>query len=414
MNRVFRTLYVRLSIVLFALLVVVGVAWVAIASRTTELYVQEVRQRLHRELAAHLIDEGLLLRGKEVDPAALDHVIHMLMVVNPAIEVYVLDEAGKILAYSTPPGEILRNNVSLEPIRKFLAGDPELPLLGDDPRHAGGRKVFSAAALGDPSRPDGFVYVVLGGTLYDSVAQQLRGSLVLRQAALVGAGVLLIVLVCGVLLFRRMTRRLRRLTESVAAFRSSELDPAESRGGAVTPTRGDEIDQLEVTFERMERRIGSQLEQLSRVDSVRRELIANVSHDLRTPLASLQGYLETLVLKGDDISSEQRQHYIEIAARHSANLGRRVGDLFELARLDAEAVKATLEPFSLPELVQDVVQEFHIAAEKKGVRLSTKGLRDLPFLRADIRLMQRALENLISNAVNHTPRDGEVCVTVAR
>jgi signal transduction histidine kinase len=175
--------------------------------------------------------------------------------------------------------------------------------------------------------------------------------------------------------------------------------------------RDDEIDRLAATFDRMKQRIREQIQELERVDRVRRELIANVSHDLRTPLAALQGYVETLVIKRDELSAEERERYLQIASRHCTQLARRVNDLFELAKLDAAAVRLEIETVSLPELAHDVAQKFQLEAERKGVRLEIGGERRLPFVEADIRLVERVIENLVGNAIRHTPRGGEVMLS---
>src|SRR5207244_5552927 len=126
---------------------------------------------------------------------------------------------------------------------------------------------------------------------------------------------------------------------------------------------GDEVDRLAVTFNEMSSRIALQVAKLKEVDLLRRELVANVSHDLRTPLASLQGYLDTLLLKEGQLSAEEQRRFLEIASRHSERLGKLIEELFELAKLDSQVTPIRVEPFSMPELVQDVVQKFQLRAE---------------------------------------------------
>jgi signal transduction histidine kinase len=145
-------------------------------------------------------------------------------------------------------------------------------------------------------------------------------------------------------------------------------------------------------------------------DTLRRELVANVSHDLRTPLATLHGYLETLSLKEGSLSPGDRVRYLEAALRHSERLGRLIDELFELAKMDAGEVRPHAEAFSLGELVQDVVQEFRLRASERGVVLEVEPTADLPFVEADIGMMERVLENLIENALRHTPENGRVTV----
>jgi PAS domain S-box-containing protein len=145
---------------------------------------------------------------------------------------------------------------------------------------------------------------------------------------------------------------------------------------------------------------------------LRRDLIANVSHDLRTPLAALHGYLETLLVKGASLSPEQRNGYLETAVRQSERLGTLIGELFELVKLDFRGFEIHPEPVQLGELAQDVLQKFGLAAEAKQVALKADIGPGLPSVQADMGLMERVLENLIDNALRHTPAGGAVSVAV--
>ncbi len=141
-------------------------------------------------------------------------------------------------------------------------------------------------------------------------------------------------------------------------------------------------------------------------------LIANVAHDLRTPLASLRSYLETLLLKEDTLPVQQRRSYLEIASRQSAHLTALVAQLFELAQLDFKGFKVNREPVELDELARDAVEKFELSAEKKGVALKIEAAASVPYVLADIGLIERALENLIENALKHSPSEGKVALTI--
>jgi len=147
---------------------------------------------------------------------------------------------------------------------------------------------------------------------------------------------------------------------------------------------------------------------------MRRELIANVSHDLRSPLASIRGYLETLLLKGDTLPPDKRHAYLQIAARQSEHLGTLISELFELAKLDYKGYQINPEPVQLGELAQDVLQKFQLAAEKKEIALQIEAHSNIGFVHADIGLIERALENLLENALKHTPPGGSVSLAVRR
>ncbi len=145
---------------------------------------------------------------------------------------------------------------------------------------------------------------------------------------------------------------------------------------------------------------------------LRRDMIANVSHDLRTPLASLRGYLETLLLKEETLPTAKRRRYLEIAARQSVHLTDMVEELFELAKLDFKGLQLNAEPLHLGELAWDVLQKFQLAAERKHVGLKVEAPARVPFVRADLSLLERVFENLIGNALKHTPPGGSVSISV--
>ena len=203
----------------------------------------------------------------------------------------------------------------------------------------------------------------------------------------------------GLVVFAMLTVRLRKLADVVDAFRNSDFV-----GPVKVPSsnpNGDEIDRLGYSFEQMEKRIVEQVQRLQNIDQQRRELLANVSHDLRTPLASMRGYLETLLLKEGAISPAEQRNYLEVAAKQSERLGKLVSHLFELTKLDAHEVSLNLENFPIAELLQDVAQKFQLACNQKNIRIETD-LGDLmPSVRADISLIERVLENLIENALRH-------------
>lgn len=415
----FRTLYAKLAAVLLVLFLVIGAVYLPLTLVTMHRHNQEVNQKFNGGLAQHLVSETLLMQGGEVNQEVLEDVFHMLMIINPNIEIYLLDPQGGILAFSAPPGTVERTRVSLDPVWQFLSDSSALPILGDDPRDLSRQKVFSVAEVpldGESpinasleSEPQGYLYIILGGEEYDSVVEMLQASYVLRLGAVLAVGSLACALAGGLVLFAFLTRRLRALTTSMGRFRKAHSIDGDG-AAATTGKRGDEIDQLTASFEQMGKRITEQVDRLKEKDQLRRELVANVSHDLRTPLASLHGYLETLLLKDGQIDAAQRQEYLKIAMKHSERLRHLISELFELAKLESSDANLHMEAFSLEELLQDVVQKFQLAAEERKVQLRADLTGSVPFVRADIGLVERVFENLIENAIWHTPEGGRVTV----
>lgn len=405
------SLYKKLSLVLLAVTIFLGAAFVGTATTTMPVFLQELNQRLHYDLAHNLVKETQLFSGTQVNEKDWNKVFMGLMLVNPAIEVYLIDKQGKILSYSAPPGHVKKEFVDLEPINYFINGNT-LPISGVDPRSLDRQKAFSAAPIYENDALQGYLYVVLGGEIYDSVADMLQSSYISRFAIAAVFGALLLALLAGLYTFRFITRRIKSLSASMNEFKHSDFQNPIELDERFDGRPGDEIDELGRTFREMSERIISQVKQLQHADASRRELVANVSHDLRTPLASLQGYLETLSLKKDELDIDEQRHYINIAFKHSQRLGKLISELFELSMLDSKANNLHFEPFSMTELAHDVAQKFQLAAQDKQIALSTSIPQQVPFVKADIALIERVLENLIDNAIKYSNKGGNVSLSV--
>lgn len=407
----FKNLYARLAAVLLALFLAIGILDILLTLYTTRMYFQEVNQKLNRTLAQHLVSEKILMKDGRVDEAALQNIFHMLMVVNPSIEVYLLDSSGKVLAFSAPPGKVIRQKISLKPLKRFLEGTSSFPILGDDPRDPKLEKVFSVAPISVKGNIQGYVYVILGGEEFDTVAQMLQGSYIIRLSVWAAAGGLLFAFLASLLLFNRMTQRLRRLTTAMETFRQRDFSEPPAFLSRFRAGSRNEIDRLGTIFMHMAERIVHQIKELRKVDTLRREFVTNIAHDLRTPLTSLRGYLETLLLKEGGLTTEEQRNYLTVAIKRSEQLGKLVSELLELSKLDSPDVQVRFESFSLDELIRDILQKFQLAAEKKKVMLHMNIADPLPLAFADIGLCERVLDNLIENALRYTQEDGSITVT---
>jgi hypothetical protein len=234
------------------------------------------------------------------------------------------------------------------------------------------------------------------------------------MSLLIAIGGLAFALAAVLVVLWLQARRLRRLSAALDAF---------ERGGhtgalllAEADAKGDETSRLAAQIERMGECLSSQTVALS--DGMRRrsELLANVSHDLRTPLAAMQGYLELLLLRQDKLDGAEARNYLQTAIRQSERLGRLVADLFELTRLEGEGLQPDAEEFALAELVHDVAHRFALDAGRRGVRLEARLDPASPALRvrAEIGLVERLLASLVENALRHTPAGGLVTIEAAR
>lgn len=403
----FRTLYSKLALVLLAVCCFLGFLFVGVIQMSLEHNQQIVTQRLNLRLAEVLVRDMHLPAGN-VDLGLFRRSFDRQMLVNPAIEIYLLDDQGKILANSLPAGKVVRQRVSLSPLKKFLDDPAALPIMGDDPLDQKRKKIFSVAPLPESGPLHGYLYVVLGGETQDNIAQILRQDYQGTLGLWVIAFGTLVAILGGLLTFATLTRRLKRLATAIDAFQRNDF--ASPQGLLQLPVNqsGDEIDRLTAAFNQMASRLTAHMQALQQHDQVQQEFLANISHDLRTPLAALRGYLETLLLKEGALSSQEQHNYLEIATKQSERLTMMVSKLFELAKLNTKRVTLNRESFQLGDLVEDVVQKFQLSAEKRSVELYTDVPDNDPFVSADIGLIERVLENLIENAMRYTPPGGKI------
>ena len=401
----------RLLLALALLLLGFGALLALLGRQLAAEHERELLQRLSHGLARHIVEHWPeLTRGKSdaADATARAELLKMLMVVNPGIEVYLLDADGRVADYIGEPGMVRTPMVALRPVRDFLAGAP-LPLRGTDP--AGGEpKIFSAAMFppkpGD-ARPPGYLYVMLEGRAREQVALGIVSKQVRQHTLLVIGAALLATLLAGWLAFGHLTRPLQRLAARMRGFQLGGDGAAAQAAGP----RGDEVGAIAEAFDAMALRIGQQAQAQRAQAAAHREVIANVAHDLRTPLTALHGHVEALGradLPGDD---PLRQRHAAAALAQSNKVRRLSQQLFELATLQSTDQVPQHERFRIDELVADAVQKFELSATPPPVALDGPPPGSIEY-DGDLHLIERALTNLIDNAVRHAPGSGPVRVRV--
>lgn len=395
------SLYGRISALylLLSLALVLGCGWLTV--QQMRVFVNEVDQKLHRPFAMKLAQQEAerLAAGQYADAVA--HAHEQTTMFFPALELYVLDADGRVLAAHAPEGAPPSAEVvDLAPVHALLDEDALLPVWGDDPRQPGTPKVFSAAPAELAGGRPGYLYVILRGQATGSAEGMLQNSYLLRALPLylllaLGASV-----VVGLVLFALLTRRFRRLTATVLRFKEGDF------GGRVDARGRDEIGRLGRAFNEMADTIEAQLAALRQTDAERRKLVANISHDFRTPLTSIRGHAERLQARADQLPAETRRRYLDAILKNADRLGHLSEHLRQLSKIDARSLEPFPEAFSMAELVQDVLLKLHPQAEQWDVRLHAALDADLPPVYADIGLTERLLTNLLQNALENTPRGG--------
>lgn len=419
-SQILGSLYGRLSLVLAAIFLSLGLIYATFLVYSMRTYEKEVSQTMHADLAQHVVEHYLLYKDGKPDLSAAKDTFHDLMILGPNFEFYVLDTEGNILAYSAKPYLIKREEVSTEGFESWREGMQEQGyVLGEDPRNTAGHKIFSVAPIKDGDTLYGYLYVILGSQIQENIENQLWSSKILHWGTWVFIGGFAVTLLILLILMAWIMRPLSKLTQQVRNVRDlgfeKETTAFQKQLSELKKWRSDSNNDIQVlghTFAMALETLEQQYQNVVSIDDLRKELLSHVSHDLRTPLASLLGYLETWEMQKENLSPEQSGEYISIAKRNAQRISTLIEQLFELAHLDGENVQVKIEDIAIAELIQDVLQKFTIKASQSQIELGVSPQNSNIIVRADIEKLERIFTNLIENALRHTPEGGSVEVKI--
>ena len=383
-----------------------GIAYIQITTYIGKQYLQEVNQRLYGGIADSTTKLVRPLVDGKVDTIQVQDIMHSTMVMNPSVEVYLLDTLGNIITYVAPNKKIRLKVVNLDPIHKFINSDEYQFIRGDDPRFPEDDNVFSAAPIYNGKKLEGYLYIILASEEQSAVSSSTMGGYMLELGRNLFLLSLIAALLLGLLVMWFLTRNLRSIIETVNQFKNGNY-----KARIAAEKKGD-FEILSDTFNDMADQIVENIDAIKSVEKLRQELIANVSHDLRTPLTIMQGYIETLMMKDETLQPQERQKYLRTMLGSSEGLAQLVAQLFEYSKLEAKQIQPNKEPFLISELVQDILQKYHILAEEKGIKLSLSIEGVITPVFADVMLIKRVIQNLLDNALKFTPAGGKISINL--
>ncbi|MEX0287874.1 MAG: ATP-binding protein [Flavobacteriaceae bacterium] len=404
----------KLWLAFILIIILMGASYVFITGYFANKHNEATSQKVNAEVANHLIEEKFqnaspFLEDGSPNKELFGDLMHDMMAVNRSIEVYLLNPGGEIL-YSVVldhSDNAPVKSVSLAPIQKFIEDKGENYILGDDPRNPGKQKIFSAAKFNVDGR-EGYIYIILAGQKFELTSANLLAQYFVKLG--IGATLLtmLFAAIIALLSIWFLTKNLRLITGTVRKFREGDLE------ARIEDPEKSDIEVFAHAFNEMADTIVGNIDKMKSVDGLRRELIANVSHDLRTPLAILKGYVETMQMKKDSLSESEKEEYLQITHENIDKLSNLINQLFEYSKLEAEQVSPVKEPFSITELSHDLIAKFKVIAEQKEVDLVLDNPKENSMVFADVSLVERALQNLIENAIKFTEPKGKVVLSLKR
>ena len=249
-----------------------------------------------------------------------------------------------------------------------------------------------------------------GGVVIQPLDASLRLELAPARAALIqalatsGVVVLILALLLASAFTLGLVRPLRAMTRLVSAIGQGDY------ARRLDATRQDELGQLAGSINEMASQVRESIDQLQATDRIRRELVANVGHDLRTPLASFLGRVEEADRLLQEGRVQEAEEYLENARKQAHYLKSLVEDLFELSVLDSPSPRLRIEPIPIAEIVQDACDQFRTVLKQRDVGLAVDVASGIPMLEGDGVRLLRLLGNLLSNAARHTPDGGVISV----
>ncbi|MGR5137897.1 sensor histidine kinase [Vibrio jasicida] len=349
------------------------------------------KQSLHKELASHMRDDNPLMIGTDYNPKALKSIFHTLMLIGPDFEIYFLDSQGNITTHAAQEGAEIMGAVDLNPIKQFLNDQP-FPILGEDPRNRGEHKVFSVAAIEELDSTVGYLYVVIGSTRHDAIANAQVDTPYIALAGLVLVSILGFALGAYVLVKRSLLNPIERVTNQLEqqAEHDFRLQPDFTR-------QVPELVPIAHSYQMMAKHIQQQFLQLEYQSSHRRQSLLQLSHDLKTPLSSVLGYLETWRLQ-----HPESDPLIDVAFRNCEKLSTQLHSLLDAARKEAPMPNYEYCPVELSALMAECAETMQSQFSRKTIELKVE-VEDKIKTVGDKGLLERLVLNLLENALRHSP-----------
>ena len=413
---IFQSLYGRLALLFLGTLIAIGLVQLFVGRNEFIRLLDRINQQVYWELAGEIANrlQPEVLYG--VDRASTEEVLHKLGMFVPFAEIYILDANGMVVATYPNHRGVAAEQIDLTPIRKALeAPTPDTPLYGQNPVVPDQLKVFSAAPLQLGSQP-GYVYVLPNGFIMEELYRTSGGFFIARS--LFGGFVVstLLAAVLSFLLFRYLTRRFYSLTSTVQAFGREDFSVRAEVGSK------DEVGMLAHTINTMADSLVDSRRQIAEQDRQRRELVASIAHDIRTPLTAVLGHLENALSPASEPLSETARTAILNARQSAFFQNGLIADLFELSTLDAgprtskDFVSARSIMTAIFNSLSSVAQargiefyiDIHAAGDAQSRSADADALRADVIVEADPKLLMRAITNLVDNALKFTPERGSV------
>ena len=400
-NHWHRSLYWRFAIGLFAFLALMLAAEVGLLLWTSERIAGSMPARSPRRLAAMVAsdvsDELSANPAQNLSQYVSDQYGHIIQ------SFVVIMRDGRVAANHPDVPERLQEAIATELARlqEFERGRPGGFGEGRGQRGVPPERPWELAVVRVDGRVVGAVAVMAGPPPFSRVVRAMGPTMALVAATVLGVGSVLIAL----FVFGPARRRLKEMQAATERLGGGDLTTRVPERG------GDEVAAVARSFNRMADELANRAQALDASDRARRQLLADVSHELLTPLTTMRGYLETLAMPNVPLDAATRERYLSIVNDETHRLEHIVGDLLDLARLEGGGGTLKRERVQVASLFERVAERHERESLRRGIRFVSQINPDAAVVEGDPDRLEQALQNLAANALRHTPDGGEITLS---
>lgn len=404
------SIFTTISFLVFTLILVLGIVFIIITYISATHFYQATTQRLNKDVAAHIARFTSPFDSAGFNKKVADSVFYDAMVLSPNVEVYFLDTSGNVMYFQAPDTAIKLRKIPLENIKKHIESQGLDYIKGPDPKNPDADQVFSAAEVKNQSGKLGYIYVILGSNEYRKVSNLFFENHVVMLTVETFAIVIILSLVLSLLYLNRVKKNFKKITAVLSLHKQGNYQ------ARLQMDNYNEFSSIADGFNNMADLLVYNIERLEQTAKERKDFIANVSHDLRTPLSIARGYIETLQheIKKVPPNKEAQEEFVKMAFKKIHHLEIMVKQLFELSKMESVEFKPVKEPFIISDIVEETVNTAQKNAAEKNIHLTCTGCQDSYWINADISMMERVIQNLIDNAIKYTPECGSIHVVLSR
>ena len=399
------SIFRRISILVFIVITILCLFFMYLTYLSTSNFHDASTQLLNKDVAGHIAKFTSPFKNGGIDKKKADSVFYNAMVLSPSAEVYFLDTTGTVIAFHAPKNDIKQWLLPLENIKALIASQGKDYIKGPDPKDPENPKIFSAAEVWDSTHELGYIYVILGSN--KGVTQMLYNSYFSGFIIKVSLAIFILSILLTFFYINRFQKRFNQMIVILGKFQQGDFKARFPVG------MNDELEPVATAFNTMSDQLVYNVDRITKSEKDRKDFIANISHDLRTPLSVARGYTETLLMKRENpLSKEEEDEFLQLIYKKILQVEHMVQQLFAHSKMESVDFVPEKEPFIFSEILQEIVHDSSLSASEKTISIDNSKAENASWIFADTGLMERMIQNLVVNAIKYTPQNGWIKVSL--